>query len=402
MVGSPQVAIDDEHVTPLATITEDPAAEAPFPADLMQGVENVVPTISEIASPAQPLVANIGDSAMEIDHPGDLMQDFEDDVLPFGSELLIAFSEPSADQLATEQSHEDHLMHDEHTSLIPSIENSHPVFASVETGDVEYGTDAGAAAQREWIPQLDISRLNIMRPVCRQLRRAGVCEKLSRFRDWASQRLSWNQRDEFFHLPYPINPIVHGFSDDQGNVIDQIVLIPLYPGRNLARRTLRTSPPPRSSTSQRATEGSQVLRPQKATPIRRSYSNISHTRRTEANGRINRTLYRLPDLLTQNDSDGEAPAQDRHQVVETQENVSVIANPATPEAARPSTPMTAPPATHVGDPAASPSASPSWSRWIFNNVSRRWTNIRERLVPRPTVETHSGASHLLNFVMFGS
>lgn len=391
MVGSPQVAIDDEHVTPLVTITEDPAVERRLPADLMQDVENVVPTISETASSAQSPVANIGDSAMEIDHPDDLMQDVHHDALPIGLELLVAYSELNADQFAAEQSHEDREMQDEPTSVIPSI----------ETGDVEHGAGAGAA-QREWIPTLDVSRLSITRPVRRQLRLAGICDKLSRFRDWAAQRLSWNQRDEFYHLPFPINPIVHGFRDDQGNTIDQIVLIPFRSGRNLARRTPRNSPPRRSSTSQRATEGSQVLRPQKATPIRRSYSNISQTRRTEASGRINRTLYRLPDLLTQNDSDGEAPAQDRHQVVETQDNASVIANPATPEAVRPSTPMTAPPAAHVGNPAASPNASPSWSRWIFNNVSRRWTNIRERLVPRPADETQSSAFHLfLSYLVRG-
>ena len=389
MVGSPQVAIDDEHVTPLVPITEDPAVERRLPADLMQDVENVAPTISETASSAQSPVANIGDSAMEIHDPDDLLQDVHHDALPIGLELLVAYSELSADQFAAEQSHEDREMQDEPTSVIPSI----------ETGDVEHGAGAGAAAQREWIPTLDVSRLSIMRPVCRQLRHAGICDKLSRFCDWAAQRLSWNQRDAFYHLHFPINPIVHGFRDGQGNAIDQIVLIPFRSDRNLARRAPRTSPHRRSSTSQRATEGSQVLRPQKATPIRRSYSNISQTRRTEASGRINRTLYRLPDLLTQNDSDGEAPAQDRHQVVETQENVSVIANPATPEAVRPSTPMTAPPAAHVGNPAASPNASPSWSRWIFNNVSRRWTNIRERLVPRPTDETQSSAFHLLIFVI---
>lgn len=391
MVGSPQVAIDDEHVTPLVTVTEDPAAERCLPADPMQDVENVVPTISGTASSAQSPVANIGEPVMEIDHPDGLMQDLHYDALPIGLELLVAYPELSADQFAAEQNHEDREMQDEPTSVIPSI----------ETGEVEHGAGAGAAAQREWIPTFAVSRLSIMRPVCRQLRHVGIYNKLSRFCDWATQRLSWNQLDEFYRLPFPINPIVHGFRDGQGNAIDQIVLIPFRSDRNLARRTPRTSPPRRSSTSQRATEGSQVLRPQKATPIRRSYSNISQTRRTEASGRINRTLYRLPDLLTQNDSDGEASAQDRHQVVETQENVSVIANPTTPEAARPSTPMTAPPAAHVGNPLASPNASPSWSRWIFNNVSRRWTNIRERLVPRPTDETPSSAFRLLVFVMFG-
>ncbi|KAJ5141526.1 hypothetical protein N7526_002521 [Penicillium atrosanguineum] len=348
MVGSPQIIIDDEPPSP-------PSVQLMHELDLhVQALEK--------APPAGTPIAYNGEAAMELDHPDDLiMQDVED-------------------------SHEDHETQDEPTSLIPSIESPHhSVFASVETGDAEDGTGADTAAQRECI-----SKLHTVNPICRKLQSTRVYDKLLRFREWASQRLYGNQCDDFLHLPSPINPVIHEFSDDQGNVLNQIVLITIRSGRNLARRIPRTSPTRASSNAHRASRGTQVLGPQKATPIRRSYSNISQTRRTEASGRINRTLYRLPDLLTQSDSDGEAPAQDRQQVVETQENSSVIANPATPESARlrtPMTPMTAPPAANVGNSAASLNSSPSWSRWIFNNVSRRWTNIRGRLVTRPSAGT---------------
>lgn len=351
----------------------------------------------ETASPTGSPIANIREAAIEVDHPDDLiLQDLEDAPL-LGSERLVILYATIADQFVAEQSHENHEIQDEPTSVIPSIESlHHSVFASVETGDAEDSTAADAAAQRECIP-----KRYTVNTICRKLQSTKVCDKLLRFRDWASQRLCWNQRDDFLHLPFPINPIVYGFSDNQGNIFDQIVLIPIRSGRNLARRIPRNSPSRASSNAHRASRGSQVLGPQKATPIRRSYSNISQTRRTEASGRINRTLYRLPDLLTQSDSDEEAPPQDRPQVVDTQENVSVIANPATPESARlrtPRAPMTAPPAANVSNSAASPNSSPSWSRWIFNNVSRRWTNIRERLVTRPTAETLSGMYYFLVLV----
>ena len=381
MVGSPQITVDDEP--PLSP----PSVQRMHELDLHVQA-------AETASPAGISIANIREAAIEVDHPDDLiMQDLEDVPL-LGSERLVILYATIADQFVAEQSHEDHEIQDEPTSVIPSIESlHHSVFASVETGDAEDATAADTAAQRECIP-----KLYTVNTICRKLQSTRVYDKLLRFRDWASQRLYWHQRDAFLHLPFPINPIVHGFSDDQGNFLDKIVLIPIRSGRNLARRIPRTSPPRASSNAHRASRGSQVLGPQKATPIRRSYSNISQTRRTEASGRINRTLYRLPDLLTQSDSDGDAPAQDRQQVVETQENVSVIANPATPESARlrtPMTPMTAPPAANVCNSAASPNSSPSWSRWIFNSVSRRWTNIRERLVTRPTAETLPGTSFLI-------
>jgi hypothetical protein len=370
------------------------AAETLSSTQPMQDLENVAQTILEKEPPVGTPIANIGEAAMDIDHSNVLVMQGVKHIPPFGSEQLVALYGHIADQFVAEQSHEDHEMHDEHSSLIPSIEDpQHSIFTSVETGDAENGTGNSTASHREWIPQLDISLLGIVDPFCRKLQSTGVYDNLLRFRNWVAQRLYWNQPDGCIHLPSPINPIIHGFSDDQENVYDQIVLIPILPGRNFARRNAQTSPSRATSNTHRASRGSQVLAPQKATPIRRSYSSISQTRRTEASGRINRTLYRLPDLVTHDDSDEDAPVQDRHQVVDTEENVSVIANPTTPEPARPMTPMTAPPAANVGDTAATPNSSPSWSRWIFNSVSRRWTNIRERLVPRPSAGTLSGASY---------
>ncbi|KAK5800434.1 hypothetical protein VI817_002646 [Penicillium citrinum] len=132
----------------------------------------------------------------------------------------------------------------------------------------------------------------------------------------------------------------------------------------------------------------------KTTPIRRtrlSYAAISRRRRSEASGRIDRTLYRLPELLSQNEADG---------------GVSDSTNLTTRPPPQASTPMTNPGAaslhlTHddalvTGSPskpgnaptevnasaershqAESPS-SPGFVKWAFNQVSRRWTNIRDR------------------------
>jgi len=131
----------------------------------------------------------------------------------------------------------------------------------------------------------------------------------------------------------------------------------------------------------------------KTTPIRRtrlSYAAISRRRRSEASGRIDRTLYRLPELLSQNEADG---------------GLSDSTNLTTRPPPQASTPMTNSGATSLhlthdalvtGSPskpgnaatevnasaesshqAESPS-SPGFVKWAFNQVSRRWTNIRDR------------------------
>ncbi|KAJ6106120.1 hypothetical protein N7512_009637 [Penicillium capsulatum] len=117
---------------------------------------------------------------------------------------------------------------------------------------------------------------------------------------------------------------------------------------------------------------------------RSSYLDIARRRRNEADGRVDKTLYRLDNLVNQNESDMEASASNKRQTVSTDVVAPAIANPATPEKALPSTPKTA--------PAVSSEASPSWSKWIFNSVSRRWTNIRDRFGPHPTPPTPEAQS----------
>lgn len=132
----------------------------------------------------------------------------------------------------------------------------------------------------------------------------------------------------------------------------------------------------------------------KTTPIRRtrsSYAAISRRRRTEASGRIDRTLYRLPELLSQHESDGDVP---------------MTANPTTPQTAHFGPPMTAPAArtAHLNQDAftteniptagaesltENPPASPGIVRWAFNNISRRWTNIRDRYAGNQPTEAQS-------------
>lgn len=172
------------------------------------------------------------------------------------------------------------------------------------------------------------------------------------------------------------------------SLLDQLEMLTTHPVRNMLRRNPRMSPPGRihpsaqtpTSIPKRATEGSEVLRPRLATPIRRSrssYSLISQSRRTEASGRIDRTLYRLPDLLSQKESSGASPPPESQQHAEIEQNGP--ATPTTPETHPPSAPMTAPAAATATDP----NGSPSFPRWIFNNLSRKWTSIRERLGTRP-------------------
>lgn len=154
-------------------------------------------------------------------------------------------------------------------------------------------------------------------------------------------------------------------------------------------RNPRTSPPRRapvvaptaSPVAKRATGGSDVLKARQATPIRRSrssYSLISQSRRTEASGRIDRTLYRLSDLVSQNQSARTSPEPEAHQDAQTEE-IAIADPPVTPNTYPPSTPMTAPAAA----PAGGPEGSPSLPRWIFNNISRKWTSIRDRWGARP-------------------
>lgn len=152
--------------------------------------------------------------------------------------------------------------------------------------------------------------------------------------------------------------------------------------------------------------GNRVEKAAKTTPIRRtrsSYAAISRRRRTEASGRIDRTLFRLPDLLSQNETDGGA---------------SVTANPTTPQTANPRTapaadtvhlahdaPVTGntPPAGNVpaavNEPSAdaapsNPPASPGIVRWAFNQVSRRWTNIRDRYAGNHPAEAQTSGKCL--------
>lgn len=170
---------------------------------------------------------------------------------------------------------------------------------------------------------------------------------------------------------------------------------------SLQRKSDSRSRPQSGSAQLPSPSQSHVLRPQNASPIRRTRtprSRRSSTHRTEGSESFSRTLFRLPELLS---SHNEAEA-DSGQAVETNSaeqqefvdaSATVVARtespapaPATPKrerAASPVAPLTAPPAAVNG--------SPGWSRWIFNGVSRRWTVLRSRLNPEENDdEAHSG------------
>lgn len=103
---------------------------------------------------------------------------------------------------------------------------------------------------------------------------------------------------------------------------------------------------------------------------RTAYADIAQRRRVEATGRIDRTVYRLPEFLEQND-ETDAP-------VESSPDASQNAT-TPPGNAQPNSPAA---------PATEPAGGHWWAnvspRWVFNEFSRRWTGIRRRLTTRPT------------------
>ncbi|KAJ5692916.1 hypothetical protein N7462_002339 [Penicillium macrosclerotiorum] len=171
-------------------------------------------------------------------------------------------------------------------------------------------------------------------------------------------------------------------------------------------RTSRTAPTSRrrlpaassAGRSPSSTERPRVLGSQNATPIHRSrtsYADRSTSRRTQDRGSFGRTLYRLPELLSfRSNSDslsdtnvGQSPPPEGPQVGEAQQIAPKTPTPKTPERAAPETPV-----IPMTAPAASSEASPGWSKWIFNSVSRKWTNIRDRFGNHSENETTPAAT----------
>ncbi|KAJ5988991.1 hypothetical protein N7481_004201 [Penicillium waksmanii] len=125
----------------------------------------------------------------------------------------------------------------------------------------------------------------------------------------------------------------------------------------------------------------------KTTPIRRtrsSYAAISRRRRTEASGRIDRTLYRLPELLSQNETDGD---------------VAMTANPTTPPDRTDAFTTENIPTAGAESLTENPPASPGIVRWAFNNISRRWTNIRDRYAGNQPTEAQSPGAQTANAML---
>lgn len=156
--------------------------------------------------------------------------------------------------------------------------------------------------------------------------------------------------------------------------------------RHRRTRSRRSRSSRRKSNSPRSKMDSpsqpQVLAPQNATPIRRgqrtSYTAIANRRRTEANGTMTQTLFRVSNLVPTN----EANAQNNPNPTNPDENTADIQQPAidTTDSATEANPN----ALEVNRPVVDSDQPRGWSRWIFNNVSRRWTSIRDRLAPHGT------------------
>ncbi|KAJ6166951.1 hypothetical protein N7470_002398 [Penicillium chermesinum] len=175
---------------------------------------------------------------------------------------------------------------------------------------------------------------------------------------------------------------------------------PDSPRRHRRRHRRRRSSSQRRSSSPGSSTDSppraQVLAPQNATPIRRgprSYAAISNRRRIEAIGSMKSTLFRVSDLVPPDQANEENKANstntdDRRtdRVADTDDTRVDTVQMAT------DTTETTNPAGAVNQAGHTNQASDtnqgdvdnqpgSWSRWIFNSVSRRWTAIRGRVAP---------------------
>ncbi|KAJ5092913.1 hypothetical protein N7456_008774 [Penicillium angulare] len=143
-----------------------------------------------------------------------------------------------------------------------------------------------------------------------------------------------------------------------------------------------TSHPPNGTPSRR----DRLLGPRQATPIARrsraSYSDISSRRRKDAGGRVAQTLFRLPDLVDQ--ALTAEPTTPGRRAFVAEDAATAVAFPTTPaqNQTTPTAPKTAPAGGSGANSEADATSSRSWSRWIFNSVSRRWSTIRGRIGPR--------------------
>jgi hypothetical protein len=118
---------------------------------------------------------------------------------------------------------------------------------------------------------------------------------------------------------------------------------------------------------------------------RKTYADRTRRRQIEANGRIDRTLFRLPELLAQQRADAAANTA----------RLSPNSDDTIP-------PMTPPP-TAPAPAAAATQPNTSWRRWMFDSVTRRWTSLwggtpAEEAAEQPigkscTYEIHFNSSH---------
>jgi hypothetical protein len=90
---------------------------------------------------------------------------------------------------------------------------------------------------------------------------------------------------------------------------------------------------------------------------RKTYADRTRRRQIEANGRIDRTIFRLPELLAQQRAD--AAVNTARLLPNSDDTIP---------------PMTPPP-TAPAPAAAATQPNTSWRRWMFDSVTRRWTSL---------------------------
>ncbi|KAJ5103557.1 hypothetical protein N7532_004086 [Penicillium argentinense] len=101
--------------------------------------------------------------------------------------------------------------------------------------------------------------------------------------------------------------------------------------------------------------------------------------RASANSTLGRTIFRLPELLAQNEKllrNGQGDIHHQHDNAPDSINQELTE---TAHVGAPVAPATDTASQVVADPAPVEGTPSSRVRWVFNEVSRRWTNIRDRI-----------------------
>ena len=260
-------------------------------------------------------------------------------------------------------------IHQSQTSPIPLDEPQHPSLSSLEDDDEFVDAceiiDRNSKSAKRWLLRKKLFGGGPLR----------VLEALSPFSEDRKYRIMNNM-----DLPDPPG-IWTKIKETQG--------LTYYQDRWGIKRVYQPDQPESSPAKrQKSSTASPAIlsspRPRGAS--RKTYADRTRRRQIEANGRIDRTIFRLPELLAQQRADAAANTA----------RLSPISDDTIP-------PMTPPP-TAPAPAAAATQPNTSWRRWMFDSVTRRWTSLwggtpAEEAAEQPigksyTHEIHFSSSHV--------